>query len=132
MRAMLKMTQYYLSRALISAAFGGLFAITGTPWWIAALTGAGIFALFLWAPRSGRYAVHPERGVTALQRDERTQGITDKAGKNAFVVMGFAVAGLTLYFGSTSLSAVPVRFLSWTLILGVITYFASDLWLRRT
>lgn len=131
MKTMPKMTQYYLSRALISAAFGGLFAVTGTPWWIAALTGAGVFALFLWAPRSGRYAVHPERGVTALQRDERTQEITDKAGRNAFIVMAFAVAGLTLYFGSMTLSAVPVRFLSLTLVLGVLTYFATDLWLRR-
>jgi 4-hydroxybenzoate polyprenyltransferase len=47
MKTMPKMTQYYLSRALISAAFGGLFAITGTPLWIAVLTGAGVFVLFL-------------------------------------------------------------------------------------
>jgi hypothetical protein len=67
-----------------------------------------------------------------LQRDERTQEITDKAGRNAFIVMAFAVAGLTLCFGSTALSAMPVRFLSWTLTLGVLTYFATDLWLRRT
>jgi hypothetical protein len=54
------MSRYYISRILVSVAFGGLFALTGSPWWMAVLTSIVLIALFLYAPHSGRYAVHPE------------------------------------------------------------------------
>lgn len=123
---------YYLSRALISAALGGLFAMTGSPWWTAALVGAAVFVLFLWAPVSGRYVVDPERGVTALGRDERAQSIIGKASRNAFGVVMSLLAALTLYFGVINPGSVPVHALNLVLFLGALTYFASDLWLRRT
>ena len=126
------MSRYYLSRAVISAAFGFLFALTGSPWWMAALIGVIAFAFFLWAPRSGRYAVHPELGVTALRRDERTQGINDRSARNAFIVTMLAVAGAALYFGRFPPAVVPVSFLNHTLILGVLTYFLSDFLQRRS
>ena len=125
------MSLYYLSRAVISAAFGLLFALTGSPWWVAALIGVIAFAFFLWAPHSGRYAVHPELGVTALRRDERTQGINDRSARNAFIVTMLAVAGDALYVGRYTPAVVPVSFFNYLLILGVLTYYLSDFLQRR-
>lgn len=125
------MRAYYASRALISIAFGALFVVTGSTWWMGVLMGCLAFAFFLWAPHSGRYAVHPELGVTALRRDEQTQAINDRAGRNAFVIMGLALAGLAIYYGSYVHASVPVTLLSYTLILGVGAYFISDLAQRR-
>jgi hypothetical protein len=124
-------TSYYLSRALISAAFGGLLAMTGSPWWTAALVGAAAFGLFLWAPMSGRYVVDPERGVTALGRDERAQAIVGKASRNAFAVTMLLIAALGLYFGILNPGSVPIQALGLVVFLGTLTYFVSDLWLRR-
>jgi hypothetical protein len=122
------MSRYYISRAIVAIVFGSLFALAGSPWWLALLIGMAAFAWFLYAPHSGRYAVHPELGVTALRRDERTQVITDKAAKNAFVVIVLALVAAAAYFGA----AVPAAAIHWTLVLGVIIYFASDFWLRRS
>jgi len=128
---MRSMTAYYLSRAAISIAFGALFAVTGSSWWMALLMGGLVLAFFLWAPRSGRYAVHSELGITALRRDERTQGINDKAARNAFVVSMLAVGGIALYFGALALTSVPLAALQLVLAVGALTYFVSDAWLRR-
>jgi hypothetical protein len=123
---------YHLSRAVISAAFGGLFILAGSVWWQGVLAGGLAFAWFLVAPHIGRYAVHPERGVTALQRDERAQTINNAAGRNAFIVSMLAAAGVIIYAGARSLSSVPVSLFQWLLALGVLIYYASDFWLRRT
>ncbi|CAG0956725.1 hypothetical protein ANRL3_00604 [Anaerolineae bacterium] len=125
------MPAYYISRAAISVAFAFFLALTGIQWWMAALFGGVVFAFFLYAPRSGRYAVHPELGVTALRRDERTQGINDRAARNAFIVTMLAIAGLTIYFGSIAPASVPVAIVQGVLILGVLAYYASDFFLRR-
>jgi nitrogen fixation-related uncharacterized protein len=126
------MSLYYASRAIVTAAFAFLLALAGMEWWMAILMGAIVFVFFLWAPRSGRYAVHPELGVTALRRDERTQAINDKAARNAFIVTMFAIAGIAIYFGSVAPAAVPVVILERTLILGTLTYFVSDFFLWRS
>jgi hypothetical protein len=126
------MSVYYISRAVISAALGVLLALTGLQWWMAMLMGVIVFGFFLWAPRSGRYAVHPEFGVTALRRDERTQTINDKAARNAFIVTMLAIAGIAIYFGSIVPASVPVTMLQYMLILGALTYFVSDFVLRRS
>ena len=125
------MTAYYVSRAVISAALTVLLALTGLEWWMAALLGVIVFAFFVWAPHSGRYSVHPELGVTALRRDERTQVINDKAARNAFVVTMLAIAGTAIYFGAIAAVSVPIAMLKWTLVLGVLVYFVSDFVLRR-
>ena len=88
------MAWYYSSRAILTILFACLLALAGMEWWMAILMGVIIFAFFLWAPHSGRYAVHPEFGVAALRRDERTQTINDKAARNAFVITAFAIAGI--------------------------------------
>jgi len=126
------MSRYYISRILVSVAFGGLFALTGSPWWMAVLTSIVLIALFLYAPHSGRYAVHPELGVMALQRDERTQTVTDRAARNAFVVTMLVIAGMMIYFGSTSIASVPIVALKLVLAVAALTYFLSDFWLRRS
>ncbi len=125
------MSRYYLSRAFVSVAFAGVFIAAGSPWWMAALAGVSTFTFFLWAPRSGRYVVHPKRGATALQRDERTQAITNRAARNAFVVIALTLAGLAVYFGYIAPGDVPAYALSLVLALGLLAYFATDLWLRR-
>lgn len=126
------MSRYYLSRALLSFAFGGIFALTGSPWWMAALAGVVALAFFLWAPHSGRYAVHPELGITALRRDERAQAINDKAARSAFVVAMLIVAAMAIYFGTIARTDVPVAMLRLSLALAALTYFLSDFWLRRS
>jgi len=123
------MTLYYVSRAIITALFGFLLSVTGMAWWLAALMGALIFALFLWAPHSGRYSFHPELGVTALRRDERTQAINDKAARNAFVLVMLALAGILFAFGMEA--NIPARWLEYALLLGIAAYYLSDFWLRR-
>jgi hypothetical protein len=125
------MQLYYISRAILSVAFGGLFVLAGSPWWMGMVIGGLAFAFFLWAPHSGRYAVHPELGVTALRRDEHTQTINDKAGRNAFVAVAFALAGLSVYYGLFVQANVPVALLNYTLILGIAVYYISELILRR-
>ncbi len=125
------MLPYYISRTIISVAFGVLLYVTGSPLWNAILMGGLILALFLWAPHSGRYSVHPEFGITALRRDEFTQVINDKAARNAFVVSMLAIAAIAIYSGSIGAINISIRFFKLVLIIGVLTYFASDLWLRR-
>jgi len=125
------MKSYYLSRAAISIAFGMLFALTGSSWWIAMLVSTLAFAWFLLAPHIGRYSVHPEFGVTALRRDERAQAINDKAARNAFVVGMLALGGIIVYYSTLTLTSVPIAVFKWLLILGVLIYYLSDFWLRR-
>src|SRR5574339_644285 len=126
------MSLYYFSRAIVSVIFGSLFYISGSSWWMAILTGCIAFAWFLWAPHSGRYAVHPEYGITALRRDEHTQQINDHAARNAFIVLGIAIAMLSAYFGSMLQEDIPVRILNYALILGIVTYYATDFRLRKS
>ncbi len=125
------MKAYYVSRAILSIAFGAVFLLAGSVWWIAVLIAAVAFGWFFIAPRIGRYAVHPEFGVTALRRDERTQVINDKAARNAFVVSMLAVAGVAIYYEALAAGSVPVAAMKWLLVLGAVAYYASDFWLRR-
>jgi hypothetical protein len=126
------MTSYYASRILIALIFAALFYIAGAIWWVALLVGAAMMAWFLYAPHSGRYQVDPERGITALQRDERAQWINDKAARNAFVLIGLALGALNIYFGSISgLDAIPIEWTRWLLIGAVAVYLISDVVLRR-
>lgn len=125
------MTLYYLSRAVVSIVFGGLFYFSGSSLWMALLIGSVAFAWFLWAPHSGRYTVNPELEITALRRDEHTQQINDQAARNAFIVLSMAIAILSSYFGSVLQTDIPTRVLNYALILGALTYFVSDFQLRR-
>jgi hypothetical protein len=123
------MRAYYVSRAILSALFGFFFAQTG-PWWAGVVVGIAAFGFFLWAPRSGRYAVHPEYGVTALRRDERAQLVNDRAARNAFIATGLALGACLFYFGNSGIS-IPTTIFSLILGLGIVVYYGSDFILRR-
>jgi hypothetical protein len=125
------MTGYYVSRTLISLGLGGLFALLGAPWWLAALAGLLALAMFLYAPLSGRYTVQRENGVNPLGRDEFSQSVTAKAGRNAFVFLMIALGGILVFAQLTGRAAVPVSTLSVLLALGVVVFFVSDYAMRR-
>ncbi len=125
------MKAYYVSRAILSIVFGAVFLLAGSAWWIAVLVAAIAFGWFLIAPHIGRYAVHPELGVTALRRDERTQVVNDKAARNAFVISMLAVAAVAIYYEALAAGSVPVDVIKWLLVLGAVAYYASVFWLRR-
>src|SRR5512143_889552 len=105
------MKAYYLSRAVISIGFGALFLLSGSSWWVAVLVAAVAFGWFLLAPHIGRYSVHPEFGVTALRRDERSQGINDRAARNAFVISMLVLGGLLVYFQWLAIEVTPLSVL---------------------
>jgi len=123
---MKNMTRYYISRGILSVVFGVVFVILGNPLWMGILVGVLGIAFFIWAPHSGRYAVHPKYGATALRRDERTQAINDKAGRNAFVALILVLGGILLQAQFAGVSMVPVVTLYWLLFLGAVVYFLSD------
>jgi len=109
-----------------------LFLATGSPWWMALQIVGLLFALFLWAPHSGRYAVHPEFGITALRRDERTQVINDRAARNAFVVSMLLLGAVAVFSGVSGMMSITLGVIKIVLLAGALTYFACDLWLRKT
>lgn len=125
------MKAYYLSRLVLSAAIGAFAVFVGAAWWLGVLLALVAFALFWLAPRLGRYAVHPEEGVTALRRDERSQAINAASGLNAFVISMLGLGGVIIYFGMLASRDVPVTVLEGLLILGALVYYATDFWLRR-
>ena len=126
------MTSYYVSRFLFAWIFAALFYLLGAAWWVALLVAGVLTAWFLYAPRSGRYQVDPSRGASALQRDERSQWINDKAARNAFVLTGIALGGLNIYFGSIAgTTSVPIEWTNWLLVAAVGVYLISDFTLRR-
>jgi nitrogen fixation-related uncharacterized protein len=125
------MMPYYLSRTILSIAFGVLLFVTGLSLWKAVLIGVLILALFLWAPHSGRYSVHPEFGITALRRDERTQLINDKAARNAFIVSMLTIGAIGAYVGLFGVINISIGVFI-VLIIGALSYYISDLWLRKS
>ncbi len=123
---------YTLSRIVLSLALGGFFYLSGSSVWSAMLIAGVLIALFLWAPNSGRYSVHPEYGITALRRDERTQVINDQAARNAFVVVMLLSGAALIYCGAIGIASDALVYLKIILLAGVGVYYISDLALRRT
>jgi len=123
--------RYYSSRALISAVLGIILYLGGLPWWIALLTAMLLLVMFVMLPRSGRYVVKPEQGISALRRDERSQQITNRAATIGFATVMIAVGALAVYFGVFHPGDVPANWLGLVVALGALSYFAADLWMRR-
>lgn len=122
---------YYLSRILLSLAVGALLWITGSTLPMTLLITALLIGLFFYAPHSGRYLVRPELGVFAMQRDEQSGVINDRAGRNAFVATALFTGAISIWAGQFGGEAVPLNLLRLALALGALTYFISDLLLRR-
>jgi hypothetical protein len=125
------MKAYYVSRALVALALGGLLVLAGSPWWVGAGTGVMAMVWFLLAPRLGRYAVHPEHGVTALRQDERGEAINNAAARNAFVFSMLAVGAVIIYSRAVATDTVAIAVLEGILLLGLLIYYATDFWLRK-
>jgi len=125
------MKKYYISRGFLSLIMGVIVYLISTSVWIAALSAVSVFVVFVLLSRSGRYKVKPEKGVAALQRDEWTQGINEKAGRNAWVIVAVMGSLTVLYYSVISPGDVPVFILGILLLLGLLTYYVSDFWLRR-
>ena len=126
------MRPYYLSRTIMSLAFAVLLFVTGLPLWNAMLMGGIILALFLWAPHSGRYSVHPEFGVTALRRDERTQAINDRAARNAFIVSMATIGAIAVFGGSVGANSISIGVFKLVPAIGALAYYVTDFWLRKS
>ncbi len=125
------MKQYYISRGLLSIILGVVVYAVSTSLLIGASSAVLVFVAFVWLSRSGRYRVNPEMGVRALKRDEWTQGIADKAGRNAWVVVAMAGSLVILYYGVISPGNIPVSILGILLLTGMVTYYVSDFLFRR-
>lgn len=125
------MKRYYLSRGLLSVLFGGFVFLVSSSIWVASVSIGLTFIIFVMLSRSERYKVNPENGFSALQRDEWAQRITEKSGRNAWVIVTIAGGATILYYGLISLEYVPVYILGILIIAGVITYYVSDYWQRR-
>jgi hypothetical protein len=89
------------------------------------------FLTFVYLSRSGRYRVNPQKGVTALHRDEWTQSINQRSGRNAWVVVTITGSALVLYYGLLSPGDVPTSLLGGVLLIGLLTYYISDYWMRK-
>jgi len=126
------MTLYYVSRIIITAIFAALLYFTGMLLWQVLLVGGVILALFLWAPHSGRYAIHPEFGITALRRDERSQSINDQAARIAFIVSMLFSGGILVSLGLMGVTSIPIALVMLVPAVGALSYFISDLWFRRS
>ena len=126
------MRNYYISRTIVALAFGALFILIGADWWVGLV--AGLIALlgFLWAPRSGRYVRQVQaNGQLRLTHDENTRTIADKAARNGFVVSLITLAGLILYFWRNGAEAIPLSYAQIPLLLGILTFWLSDVLIRR-
>ena len=127
-----KLMPYYLSRTALSIAFGFLLFVTGSPLLHSIIIGGLLIALFLYAPHSGRYSVHPEFVLTPLRRDEHTQTINNVAARNAFVVSMLVISAIVIYFGSFGAVNISISIIKMVVAIGALTYFISDFWLRKS
>jgi hypothetical protein len=127
-----KLIPYYVSRTALSIAFGFLLFVTGSPLLHSIIIGGLLIALFLYAPHSGRYSVHPEFVLTPLRRDEHTQTINDAAARNAFVVSILVISAIVIYFGSFGAVNISISIIKMVVAIGALTYFISDSWLRKS
>jgi hypothetical protein len=125
------MRSYYISRGLIAILFGLLIYWFGGSILAGVLSTAAILAVFIYLPRSGRYRVDPEKGVAPLRRDDWSQYVNQRSGLYAWVVVSITGGALVFYYGLISPGNVPLGVMGALLLLGVLTYYASDFWLCR-
>ncbi|HEC62670.1 MAG TPA: hypothetical protein ENI27_10535 [bacterium] len=123
--------KYYISRGVLSIVFGGLVYLISDSLMVGLSSAVLVFAVFGLLSRSGRYVVLPQKGATALRRDEWTQSINQRSGRNAWVVSAITSGGLVLYYGLISPGTVPVSLLGISLLSGWVTYYISDYRLRK-
>jgi hypothetical protein len=124
-------TGFEAGRGVLSVAPGIAAWKSGLVGWAALLRAGAVSALFLWAPRSGRYVIRSEEGLTGLRRDERGEAIPGRAARVALVVVMLGLAMITLNDGPGGRDAAPTALLAWLLAFAALSFFASDAGLRR-
>jgi hypothetical protein len=128
----MSLRKYFLSRSLIAVIFGLMFIFLGATWWIGLFAGLLALAVFIWAPRSGRYVRQIQKnGQIKLAHDENTRAIADKAARNGFVICIITLAGLALYFWKSGIETISMNYLYAVLWAGLLTFTVSDLMMRR-
>ena len=110
---------FYLSRAILSAAFASL--VIGVNW-TALLFAAGLFGLFLLYLHSGWFQVDPRYPLTPLRRDHHGQEIQRKA-LIASVVVGMLAYLISPYLLGFIGFSLPGNV---ALSVGIITYFVTQ------
>jgi uncharacterized protein (DUF2062 family) len=125
------MKSYYFTRLVISIAFGTVVYLVIGSLPVGLVSTVLVYVVFLFLSRSGRYTVLSRQGATALRRDEWTQNINQRSGRNAWAVVATTGGGLVLYYGLISPGDVPVGLVGGLLLLGMCTYYISDFWLRK-
>ena len=125
------MKSYYMSRVVMSIAFGGLVWLVSGYLLAGVLIAAVVFIMFFYLYQSGRYRIDPQKGISALRRDEWTQSINNRSGRNAWVVVAILGSNMVFYYGLLSPGDVPVNLLGGVLLTGLVTYYVSDYWMRK-
>jgi hypothetical protein len=122
---------YYISRAGISILITGLMIFTGSHFWLSFLSGALILIMFIIAPLSRRYSVHPEFGITALRRDDFTSAVNEKSARNGFVAVTILITGAAGFSAALGGGLVTAQALKLMLLTGLLVYYISDFFYRR-
>jgi len=121
---------YYLSRLAIVALWVVVATVGGLPPWASVLSAGAMIGYFVWLPLSGRYIVHEDRPLAPMRRDERSQAVTNKAVKWAFMVqillLGAGMVWATLWH-QEQLGAI----LGFILATGMLTYLAAQGWMSH-
>lgn len=111
---------YYVSRAVLSAAFALLvFRVT----WQAALFAILVFGLFILYLHSGWFRVDLTNPLFPLRRDDRGKAIQRKAFIVAIVVGLLAYLTLSQFSGATELAGASGPL---ALVAGMMVYFISQ------
>jgi hypothetical protein len=110
---------FYISRAILSAAFAIL--VRG-PHWTAILLAATLFGLFLLYLHSGWFRVDLRYPLMPLRRDHHGREIQRKA-LIASIVAGALVYLLSPYLAGFTGSSLPVNI---ALTVGILTYFVTQ------
>src|SRR5574341_1483413 len=97
-KAMIKreLIPYYLTRIILAALLGLWVGLSGASWWMGVLTGALVWAGFLWYAHSGHYLIDPSRPLAPLRRNERGLKIRDRALVSAVSIGGLSFALLSM------------------------------------
>jgi hypothetical protein len=124
--------QYYLSRVVVVALISLIFAWSGAPLWMVALTFIITAGFFIWAPLSGRYRVTDEQSATPFRLDERARQARNRAGRAAFMVVETLALALFIYGQFLDPPLIPAGAVGALLGFGMGCYLVLILYYERS